>query len=188
MHDVSRRVAGTLFFIGGSQFAVGMMVAEAAYPGYSISRNAISDLGVGPTALIFNSSIILFGVMMLASAYFIQRAFSKPAVTSILILTAIGVTGVGIFPENVPLIHEIVSLTAFLSGGIFAIVAYRILKPPLSYFSVVMGLITLLALALFAARQFLGLGLGGMERMIAYPILLLAIGFGGYLIGSANPA
>jgi len=188
MDDVSRKVAGALLFVGGSEFVVGMMVAEAAYPGYSISRNAISDLGAGPTALIFNSSIILFGVMMLVSGYFIQRAFRKPAITSILILTAIGVTGVGLFPEDIPLIHEIVSLTAFLFGGVFAIAACRILKPPLSYFSVMMGLITLLALFLFAAGQFLGLGLGGMERVIAYPILLLAIGFGGYLIGSANPA
>ena len=33
------------------------------------------------------------------------------------------------------------------------------------------------------ADTFLGLGKGGMERMIAYPALLWAVGFGGYLIG-----
>jgi hypothetical protein len=41
---------------------------------------------------------------------------------------------------------------------------------------------TLATLGLFESGQYLGLGAGGMERMIAYPALMWGAGFGGYLI------
>jgi hypothetical membrane protein len=53
------KVAGVLIFIAASQFILGLIVAEALYPGYSISTNYISDLGVGPSSLVFNMSIFL---------------------------------------------------------------------------------------------------------------------------------
>jgi len=90
--------------------------------------------------------------------------------------------GVGIFPEDFGTIHFAVSLMAFLFGALSAIASYRFQKPPLSYFAVVLGLISLTALILFGLETYLSLGKGGMERMIAYPILLWAIGFAGYLI------
>ena len=49
-----------------------------------------------------------------------------------------------------------------------------------------MGITALVALVLFVTGNFLTLGRGGMERMIAYPEVLWAIGFGGYLIGSED--
>ncbi len=183
MSYAHHKVAGALIFIGSSQLVIGMIVAEAVYPSYSVSQNFISDLGVGPAALIFNSSIFLLGLMVIASAYFIGRAFGNRMVTALFTLAGVGAMGVGIFPENVPLIHFAFSFVTFLFGGLSAIAAYRIERPPLNYFSVVMGVISLIALVLFASGIFFGLGKGGMERMIAYPILLWAIGFGGYLIG-----
>ena len=53
---------------------------------------------------------------------------------------------------------------------------------PFSAISVILGLITLGALVLFVGKVYLGLGVGGMERMIVYPILVWGAGFGGYLI------
>jgi hypothetical membrane protein len=53
---------------------------------------------------------------------------------------------------------------------------------PFSAVTVILGLMSLGSLALFIARMDLGLGVGGMERMIAYPILMWGAGFGGYLI------
>jgi hypothetical protein len=64
--------------------------------------------------------------------------------------------------------------------------SYKLQKPPFSYFSVILGVVMLLALVLFASGTFLGLGKGGMERMIAYPALLWAIGFGGHLISYSS--
>jgi hypothetical protein len=47
---------------------------------------------------------------------------------------------------------------------------------------VILGLMALGALGIFASGIDLGLGLGGMERMIVYPILMWGAGFGGHLI------
>jgi len=50
-----------------------------------------------------------------------------------------------------------------------------------------LGLFSLTALFLLVFTRdygWLGLGAGGMERMIAYPMCLWMIGFGGYLIGN----
>ena len=103
-------------------------------------------------------------------------------------MTGAGAIGVGAFPENFGLIHLAASLLTFLSGGLSAIAAYKLEKPPLNYFSVVMGVISLLALLLFSTGIFFGLGQGGMERMIVYPLLLWAVGLGGYLISYAPTA
>jgi len=43
-------------------------------------------------------------------------------------------------------------------------------------------------LALFGGEVYLGLGVGGMERMILYPAMLWAIGFGAYLSAEENRA
>ncbi|MGD8506334.1 MAG: DUF998 domain-containing protein [Candidatus Bathyarchaeota archaeon] len=180
----NRKVAGMLLFIAGVQFLWGMVIAEALHPDYSVSENYISDLGVGATSLIFNSSVFLFGVMAVAGAYFIQRAFSERLLSTLFTLAGIGSMGVGLFPENtIPVVHAVAALMAFGFGGLSAIASHRLQRPPLSYASILLGVLSILALALFGSRIYLGLGVGGMERMIVYPTLLWAVGFGGHLIG-----
>jgi len=177
-----RKSAGSLILVGATQFIVGMIVAEALYSGYSTRDNYISDLGVGPSALVFNTSVFLFGLLAVLGAYFIMLAYGRGIIPILFFIGGIGAIGVGVFPENYGVIHAIVSLIAFLFGGLSAIAAYRLEKPPLNYVSVVMGLVALVALVLFVTGNYLGLGKGGMERMIAYPIMLWAVAFGGHLI------
>jgi hypothetical membrane protein len=189
-----RKVAGALVFVGGSQFVFGMLVAEALYPSYSISQKYISDLGAGPSALIFNSSVVLLGLMVVVSAYFFHRSFRNRLFTGLLVLAGAGAMGVGVFPENYSIMHEIVSDIAFIFGGLLPIAAYRLVRKPFSYLSVVMGVLSLSAMILLSAQYFfslgeqyfLGLGPGGMEKMIAYPILLWETAFGGYLMASSQ--
>jgi hypothetical membrane protein len=184
------KVAGALVFIGVTQFVIGMIVSEALYPNYSTSQNYISDLGVGPSSMIFNSSVFLLGLLLIIGAYFLQRAFRFEMLTAMLVLTAVGAMGVGVFTEDFGIMHFTVSLIAFLFSGlsaIFSVLCSRIhkfplMKMPFSALSVMFGLMTLGALALFGVKVYLGLGAGGMERMIAYPALMWGAGFGGYLI------
>ena len=178
----NREIAGLLLFIGGVQCVLGIIIAEALYPGYSTSENYISDLGVGPSSLIFNSSVFLLGVLAVGGAYFIQRAFNYKLFSVLAAITGIGAIGVGLFPEDAGVAHVVFSLITFLFAGLSAILSYKLQKPPLSYFSVVLGAVSLLALVLFGSGIHLGLGKGGMERIIAYPALLWAIGFGGHVI------
>ncbi|HPR66147.1 MAG TPA: hypothetical protein PLM24_03325, partial [Methanothrix sp.] len=53
-----------------------------------------------------------------------------------------------------------------------------------------LGGIALLNLALFFAlgmdSPFMELGIGGLERWVAYPVVLWTVGFGGYLMGSSK--
>ena len=188
-----RHAAGVLLFIGAVQFILGMLISEFLYPGYSASMNYISDLGATcrttciihqPSASIFNTSISLLGVLALVSSYFIWREFHNRSISLLLGLSGIGMVGVGLFPETAGIIHLIASFIAFFFGGLSAIATYKLVKAPFAYLSVLMGMISLIALALFISEIFLGLGPGGMERMIAYPLLLWVIGFGGNLMSS----
>lgn len=188
-----RHVAGVLLFIGAVQFVLGMLISEFLYPGYSASVNYISDLGATcrttciihqPSAFIFNTSVSLLGVLALVSSYFIWREFHNRSISLLLGLSGIGMVGVGLFPETAGIVHLIASFIAFFFGGLSAIATYKLVKAPFAYLSVLMGMISLIALALFISEIFLGLGPGGMERMIAYPLLLWVIGFGGNLMSS----
>jgi len=182
------KVAGTLLFLGAVQFLIVLVVAEALYPNYSVSLNYISDLGVGSTALIFNSSVFLLGLLVVAGAYFIREAFKSNFLFITLILTGIGAMMVGLFPETAGVMHTIASLITFLFGGLAAIVSYKVENPPFSYLSVVLGALGLVGLGLFASGNYLSLGVGGMERMIAHPVLLWAVGFGGHLVSHSKDA
>lgn len=182
------KVAGTLLFLGAVQFLIVLVVAEALYPNYSVSLNYISDLGVGSTALIFNSSVFLLGLLVVAGAYFIREAFKSNFLFITLTLTGIGAMMVGLFPETAGVMHTIASLITFLFGGLAAIVSYKVENPPFSYLSVVLGALGLVGLGLFASGNYLSLGVGGMERMIAHPVLLWAVGFGGHLVSHSKDA
>jgi len=190
-----RTVAGLLIFVAAAQFFVGMLVAESVYPGYSISANYISDLGATctdtgcviyqPAATVFNSSVILLGVFAVIGAYLIWRASKMKVLPILLVLTGVGAMGVGLLPETAGAVHSVVSLIAFVSAGVSALWSFTVMKSPFRYVSVVLGVMGLVALGLYIARVTLGLGVGGMERMIVYPELFWAIGFGTYLMGPA---
>jgi len=191
----SGKAAGALFFIAVTQFVLGLIVSEALYSGCSISDNYISDLGVGPSSMIFNSSVFLLGLLLIIGTYFLQRAFKAfEALKVLLVLTAIGAMGVGIFTEDFPAIHSVVSLIAFLFGGLSAIFSvicsyvhkFELVKMPFSAISVILGLMSLGALVLFVGGMDLGLGVGGMERVIVYPLLMWGAGFGGHLIAHSE--
>lgn len=186
------KIAGTLIFVGSAQFIIGLIVAEAFYPGYSVAQNFISDLGATcratclvaqPTSTIFNSSVTLLGLLAIVASYFIEREFRSRTLSFLVIMTGVGATGVGVFPETAGVIHPIVSLITFVFAGLSAIASYKLQKAPSSYLSVLLGVMTLVALALYVSDIFLGLGQGGMERMIVYPALIWAVGFSAYLMG-----
>jgi hypothetical membrane protein len=176
------KVAGALIFVATSQFVIGLIIAETLHPGYSVSTNYISDLGVGEGSSVFNSSIFLMGLMLIVATYFLQRAFNFKLLTLLLALTSLGAMGVGVFTEHFGRAHLLVSAVAFLFGGLSCIASARLLKLPFSVVAVTLGLMSLGASGLYAGKIDLGLGLGGMERMIAYPILMWGAGFGGYLL------
>lgn len=150
-----------------------MIVAEAVYPGYSISHNYISDLGVGKTAIIFNGSIIFMGILVLIGAILLGPSYY------IIIVIGLFSALVGVFPETTGIPHSISALIVFLFGGIAAI--YYSVREKFYIWSV-LGIVSLIALVLYVTKHYAGLGYGGMERMIVYPELLWGLSFASYLI------
>lgn len=192
-----KKIAGSLLLVGGAQFIILTILAEAVYPNFSVSNNYISDLGIwnSPSAAIFNFAIILHGLLTLASAYLFHEEFKTLAVSIPFALIGLGAIVAGVFPfdsfvvNGFPVIHNTGAIMAFISGGVAAITVYKITKAPFRYISVVFGGVALLALTLFmftSPYNYLGLGVGGMESMIFYPELIWVIGFGGYLMALSD--
>lgn len=163
-------------------------LSEFLYPGYSSSEDYISDLGVGPmpSSAVFTIAVVLFGSMALTAAALFRREDKKSLIWPFLVLTGIGAIGVGVFDENYPLIHRPCALLAFLFGNLAALYSFTLVRPPLSYVFTALGLFGLSALALFGAGIYLGLGVGGMERMMLYPAMFWTIAYGAYLLAEKS--
>ena len=188
-------LAGLLLFMAGAIILMGIITAEIYYPsGYSTRNSDISDLGATrppdsiiyqPSASIFNAIMVIGGLLILAASFFLFKDLNRWGIVLFPILTGIGVLGVGIFPGNMSPFHGILALVAFASGGLSAIISSKVIITPFSYVMVFLGLITLVFLVLNPVFIPI-LGDGGAERFVAYPVVIWAIGFGGYLAGTGE--
>lgn len=187
-------LAGFLFFLAGSIILMGIITGEIFYPEeltYTTAQSMISDLGstvppnsiiTQPSATIFNWTMIISGILILVGNYFLFRHFHDKIAVILIGLLGLGILGVGVFPGNITPQHPIFSLTTFVSGGLSAIYSFRLIKSPLRYMVVLFGVICLFFL--FTSNMFMPLlGGGGVERWVAYPVVLWVLGFGGYLMG-----
>lgn len=193
------KISGTLFYLSGAIVLMGIITAEAFYPkGYSTFGNEISDLGATrqpnsvsfePSATIFNSVMWFSGVLILLATFYQHKYFKKWLFTIPATLFGIGLFGVGIFSGNVTPYHGMSAMLAFLAGGYSAITSFKIVKFPFKFLCVFLGIISLTTwfMAVFSATTLLRyIGIGGIERWVAYPLMLWLMGFGGYLINEKS--
>ncbi|MDD1743585.1 MAG: DUF998 domain-containing protein [Methanomassiliicoccales archaeon] len=159
-------------------------VAEFLYPSYSVSQNYISDLGVGPEPSrgIFTVALIVFGAMVLMAAALIRVDDKRNLLWLFFGLSGLGALGVGVFNEDTILFHTFFAMLAFVFGNIAAVYSFTRLKPPFSWFSVILGLLGLSALILLGTGNLLGIGAGGMERVIFYSGIFWALAYGAHLL------
>lgn len=177
-------IAGLLVFIGSFVFSISILITEALRPTYSVSLDVISGLGVGPDGYIFNDSIILMGLLVIASSFILFSDGKKYPWAFTMILVGIGAIGVGVFHVNTAFVpHSMSATIAFVFSGISAVLFVTTKDTVLRYLSAAIGVLILVSFLLFRQRDLLGLGVGGMERMIVYPTLLWAMAVSGYLMG-----
>jgi len=193
----SLKLAGSLIFFAGIQWFMTVLAAETLFPGYSIMANDLSDLAstvppnvsvLQPSAMLFNVTTFLFGMLIIASAFLIHRVCKKRLFTALLALSGLAAMAVGIFPGDTGTIHGLVALAWFVTAPLSSIVAFGFLKKPFAYFSVIIGVFALIVLisSVFAGQSslFLAFGRGGEERMLVYPIVLWMMAFAGYLMNT----
>lgn len=205
---------GAIVWMLAIQFFIAQIIVQAAWTtSFSLTANYISDLGnttcgpypVGSNMYVcspwhawMNASFIMLGVIILVGAALIYRAFPAGRMRTVgLVLLALAGPGeilVGLFPENVNITpHTIGAAAHFVSGNLgivvlgIAIAATR-RQTPLAVYSIILGSVGLLATALFVSGHYLGTGIGGMERIAAYPLPLWLIMAGVSMLwhGSTN--
>lgn len=188
-------LSGYLFFIGGIQWLIGLLAAESWHPGYSSRIDYVSELGIGPMAVLYNASVFLLGAFIVAGSYSLYDTGEARILSFLLALAGIGCMGVGIYSGYLQPMHSLFTLMAILFGSFAAIASYQHQKKPMSYISLVLGILALassiaflpyLGLPTGSTETFLGMAKGSMERWAIYPILWWIIGFGSYLIGSTD--
>ena len=198
---------GPILYVAGLQyFAVQLIVALRWSPAYSISRDTISDLGntacgtwngryvCSPLHDLMNWSFIALGATMMAGSVLIFRHFAKGrmAAAGFAAMTAsgFGVVLVGFFPENsVPVLHGLGTAIPFVLGNValFALGLSIEMTALMRAYSLLSGAVALLGLAAYASNHYLGLGEGGIERVVAYPQTICLAVIGCYLIAKRPP-
>ncbi len=193
-------VAGVLYSSAAFVLLMGVMTAETRYPiwRHYTTRQEISDLGgtapphstvTQPSATIFDTTMIIAGVLLLAGAFALWRLYQYRVLTVVSTLFGVGTLGVGIFPGNTGP-HGIFAMIAFLFSALTAIVVFKVTSAPFRFMSLSVGLLSLIAL-------FVGLlgedspvakliGLGGVERWVVFPIIVWLALFGGHILGSTQ--
>lgn len=201
---VNRMTVAGAIWISAAQFFLAQVIAQSRWTTpFSLATNYISDLGnttcglypavtgkyvCSPYHALMNSSFVLQAIVILVGAVLARPAFAGlrrgMLVFPLLVVTALGMAGVGVFPEDVNnRAHVISAGTQFVTGNaamvVFGIAANRLKRwRVFAVFSITFGITGLLATALFAQGFGLGLGVGGLERVAAYtlPVWLITAG------------
>ena len=189
-------VGGSMISLAGVVILLGIITAETQYPkspGYNTFSNDISDLGgtvpphsfiTQPAAQIFDWTMIVAGIMLIVGAFLVHEVHRRRLLTIPSVLLGIGVLGVGVFPGNVATIHPLFALCAFFFGGIAAVCSGVVVgKSMFRYIAPVLGGTSLFFLLVGPSTLNGTLGTGGVERWIAYPVVMWMVLYGGYVLG-----
>jgi hypothetical membrane protein len=193
------RLAGALMALTGIGVLMAIITDEALYPAarhYTTFANTISDLGgtvppnsymVQPNRAIFIATMAVAGTLVLASTYLLWPSIAPRRISIGLLVFGVSLIGLAVFPGNVATWHPWIALACFVSGSITAIMSRKVLHGPASSFAVALGVIALVA-TVAGSEAFEGMGpqawigIGGVERWIAYPVLMWLVMLGSVMM------
>jgi hypothetical membrane protein len=196
-------LVGPIVWLSSVQYFLAQLVVASAWkPSYSWRLNAISDLGATSCGQfddryvcshlhgLMNASLILVGLAMTMGSALIYQQLRQSAVGfSLMAAAGVGAILVGLFPEDTTYWAHIAGADlAFLLSNIALTILGLSLRLPrwFSWYSVASGGVALVALCLFLTHHRFFLGLGGMERVVAYPQTVWLIVFGLYMSQGRN--
>jgi hypothetical membrane protein len=202
------KIAGILFSLGGLLFIILNTASESLFPNFSMLNNAMSDMAAVGTRTfpIEETGILGVAITWIAGAFLLYRVNARKGFMIVNSVAGVGFLLAGLSPENVNLtVHSMGALLAFPFGAASVILSYKFIRSSLKYFSIGLGSVSVAAtLVTFLGQKIvgpcgtcvgkapgyaqslaqLGLGLGGWESMIIYPLLIWLIGFGSYLMAT----
>lgn len=194
-------LVGPAFWIASLQYFLTMSVVGMNWAThYSVLQNTISDLGntacgiydgryvCSPLHAWMNASFIVLGLTMVIGSTLIYYEFKRTLGSyigfSFMALAGVGTAVVGLFAENtISNLHEFGAALPFVIGNLALIILGLSLDIPktLRFYTLVSGVISLIAFVLFITHTYLGIGIGGMERLVAHPQTIWLIVFGIYM-------
>lgn len=193
---------GPLIYILCLQYLIVQPIVAAAWPrAYSWSNNLISDLGntacgqyagryvCSPDHAQMNASFILLGVTMAVGSLLIYQEFRKSRATligfALMGLAGAGTILVGLNPENVnSLGHGLGAFLGLVVGNVSMVIlaiAIHQARKGFRVYTMLSGSLSIVAFVLFMLKINLGIGQGGMERLVSYPQTLWLALFGIYM-------
>ena len=144
------RIAG-LCGVVGPIISLSLIALAVNYsPWFNWFNNALSDLGVNEAAFIFNSGLIIGGILTTIFAIGLMQIFREQVLGFIgaftLVLSSVSLCAIGIFPESAGRIHFYVSVAFFvlLVISLFFIGVALVRKSSqlyLGFFSILAGLV-----------------------------------------------
>ncbi|MEM3692850.1 MAG: DUF998 domain-containing protein [Candidatus Bathyarchaeia archaeon] len=159
-----------------------IVVSIALSPWFSWTHNALSDLGVSPVAPIFNSGLIVGGILSSLFSIALARAERQSLLclvgSIILLLASLFLACIGIFPESSGRLHFHVSVAFFvllLIASITLGIGFMLREGTklLGFLSLSVGILGILS---WTAIRFPGVAIP--EALSAFPaaILLFVLG------------
>ncbi|MCX5384953.1 DUF998 domain-containing protein [Streptomyces sp. NBC_00083] len=208
------RTGYAAWIVGVAQFFVVHGIAQSAWARpYSWARNNISDLTNAHCAVrsdpnpryicspehgLMSGAFVALGVLLVVGAALtggpLWRASRSAAAARLLLVTAgVGYVLAGVVPADVDRgRHVLGALLVMAAGNIGLVVAGSGLgdhvPAPLRWGTGLLGAAALTATGLCFSRHYLMLGMGGMERAAAFPLLLWASAAGVLGIAASRPA
>jgi hypothetical membrane protein len=190
------RLGAVCWLLAPIQYLVLQIIAAAAWTRpYSWFDNYISDLGntacgpfsATPTApsyvcsplhAVMNSSFVIAGVLTVLGAillwrgrYWVRRTLVAVGLC-LMIGNGLGKLAVGLAPENENIaLHALGALNIPIGSIAIVLLGLAMLKTTrvIGIFSLVVGVLGFVSFVLFVGGHYLGLGIGGMERLAEYP-------------------
>ncbi len=200
------RLGAVLLIVGSVQFFIAMAVEQALRPGYydvGIGSNTISDLGVNIHGWgydwIFNSSVMILGFLAIAGIVALYPVLPKNGRTYpaawVVCIGCLGAICIGIFTESTTamggLAHDYFSVFTFGFANIgLTMMGIAMWGDKVwgrhALLTLGLGILSVVALAFYIQNEltkgiYFGLGEGGLDRVVAFPVILWAI-FAGIVV------
>lgn len=207
------RIGALCWTAAAPLFVIAQVVTGLGWrnPSYSWATNNISDLGnvhcgvwdstrpryvCSPWHPLMNVSLLLTAALLAAGLVLTWRALGQGVTVhvarALLLFAAVGYALAGAYPADIDenrhvlgavLILVLGNIGLSLAGLASRTSALGRLRVP----TLATGMIALAGTVLFFAQQSMGIGVGAMQRVAVFPLLLWAGGIGATLLARARP-